>query len=104
MQTITSQIAFTFVDDTKALAAGSRKIVVALITDMFAAIRAKLMMPIEKIASASDVGGVLAMRAAVKARAKAIRSKRTRSRLPEERIRFDVLGIRSLFKSLHNLT
>jgi hypothetical protein len=51
MQTLTAEIAFTFVDDAMALMTGGVRIFVRF-----------LMSPIERLASACDVAGVLASR------------------------------------------
>lgn len=48
MQTLAAEIAFTFVDDATALIAGASRMVVRL-----------LMSPIERLANACDVAGVL---------------------------------------------
>jgi hypothetical protein len=48
MQTLAAQIAFTFVDDAKALMTGGIRIVVRF-----------LMSPVERLANACDVAGVL---------------------------------------------
>lgn len=51
MQTLAAQIAFAFVDDATALMTGAARIVVRM-----------LMSPIERLATACDVAGVLASR------------------------------------------
>jgi len=55
MQTLAAQIAFTFVDDAMALMTGGAGIVVRV-----------LMSPIERLANACDVAGVLAARRAAR--------------------------------------
>ena len=55
MQTLAAQIAFTFVDDAMALMTGVARIVVRV-----------LMSPIERLANACDVAGVLAARRAAR--------------------------------------
>jgi hypothetical protein len=55
MQTLALEIATTFVDDAVALIGGCARIIVQILTRPF-------MAPVERLANACDVGGVLASR------------------------------------------
>jgi hypothetical protein len=70
MQTLAAQIAFTFVDDAMALMTGGVRIVVRL-----------LMSPIERLANACDVAGVLAARRAARPNGADMVSPRRRHRM-----------------------
>ena len=64
MQTIISEIAFTFVDDVAALASGFVTVARDIAADMLASARARLLAPVERLARICDVGGVIAAREA----------------------------------------
>jgi len=85
MQTLVSQLTTTFVDDAIELARGFGKVIVQIVTA-----------PIERIANACDVGGVLAGRQSAQRRRDAM-SKTWPSRT---RRKFSL----SPFSSLHHLT
>jgi hypothetical protein len=70
MQTLAAQIAFTFVDDAMALMTGGVRIVVRL-----------LLSPIERLANACDVAGVLAARRAARPNSAEMVSRRRRHRM-----------------------
>jgi hypothetical protein len=106
MQTVISEIAFSFVDDAIALATGLGRLTVELARDLGAAARSRIMSPIDRLARACDVAGMLSARERAKAR---IRTKaRTRARsigTPRHREgRFDVFGILAAFRTLRDLT
>ena len=94
MQTVISQIAFSFVDDGIALATGAKRITIDLALDVLAAARTRLMAPIDRLARACDVAGILSAREA-KRRLKADSPRRGR---------FDVFGIFATFRTLRELT
>jgi hypothetical protein len=96
MQTVISEIAFTFVDDAIALAAGFKRIALELARDLVAAGRARIMAPIDRLARACDVAETLSARDRVK------RPQTCAPRRP--RYRFDVLRIRAAFRTLRELT
>jgi|HubBroStandDraft_2_1064218.scaffolds.fasta_scaffold2970613_1 hypothetical protein len=96
MQTVISEIAFTFVDDALALAVGFKRIARELARDLVAAGRARIMAPIDRLARACDVAGTLSTRDRVK------RDKICALHSP--RYRFDVLRIRAAFRTLRDLT
>lgn len=62
MQTLTSQIALSFVDDAKALATGAGRLVRLLTVDALVALRNRMMAPIDRLAAACDVTGIRALR------------------------------------------
>jgi hypothetical protein len=62
MQTIISEIAFTFVDDAVALASGFVTVARDLAADMLASARARILAPVDRLARICDVGGVIAAR------------------------------------------
>ena len=64
MQTIISEIAFTFVDDAVALASGFVTVARDIAADMSASARARILAPVDRLARMCDVGGVLAAREA----------------------------------------
>jgi hypothetical protein len=104
MQTVLSEIAFTFVDDAVALAAGFKRIALELVRDRIAAARALIMAPIDRIARACDVGGTLSPQHQADrttsrgARPNPARGPRTGAP------RFDVLRIRATLRTLRELT
>jgi hypothetical protein len=64
MQTIISEIAFTFVDDAVALASGFVSVARDIAAEMLESARARLLAPVDRLARACDVGGVIAAREA----------------------------------------
>ncbi|WP_025031951.1 hypothetical protein [Bradyrhizobium sp. DOA9] len=88
MQTLAVDIATTFVDDA-----------VALVTGLGRAVLRFAMAPINRIANACDVAGVLAER---RATFRMWRADRARAR--QERRRFSLLGRLSPFRQLAHLT
>ena len=96
MQTVISEIAFTFVDDAIALATGFKRVALELARDLVAAGCARIMAPIDRLARACDVAGTLTTRDRVR------RHKTCAPRSP--RYRFDVLRIRAAFRTLRDLT
>jgi hypothetical protein len=99
MQTIISEIAFTFADDAAALVTGFTAIVRDMTVETFMAARKRILAPVDRLARACDVGGVIAAREA------AITRSRYRSanwqRTPAPRRLRDRLNI---FRGLHDLT
>jgi hypothetical protein len=96
MQTVISQIASTFVDDAITLTAGLGRIAVDLVTDLLASARSRLMAPIDRLARACDVAGIISARDAAKTR--------SRSAPRRRRVRIDVFGILATFRTLRDLT
>jgi hypothetical protein len=68
MQTIISEIAFTFVDDAIALARGLVDVARTLAAENFSAIRARISAPVDRLARACDVGNVIPAREAAATR------------------------------------
>jgi hypothetical protein len=101
MQTVISQIASTFVDDAIALIAGFGRITVDLATDLLASTRSRLMAPIDRLARACDVAGILSARDAPPSRGANLAKTRAPRR---RRNRIDVLGILATFRTLRDLT
>jgi hypothetical protein len=64
MQTIISEIAFTFVDDAVALARGFVLVARDIAAEMLASARARILAPVDRLARTCDVGGVIAAREA----------------------------------------
>ncbi len=64
MQTIVSELAFTFVDDAVALVTGFTGIVRDMAVETFTAARKRILAPVDRLARACDVGGVIAAREA----------------------------------------
>ncbi len=99
MQTIISEIAFTFVDDAAALVTGFAGIVRDIAVESFTAVRKRVLAPVDRLARACDVGGVIAAREAE------IRRSRYQAahwqRRPAPRRWRDRLNI---FRGLHDLT
>jgi hypothetical protein len=99
MQTIISEIAFTFVDDAVALARGFVSVARDIAAEMLASAHARILAPVDRLARACDVGGVIAAREAATPR----RRHRATSWQPRPaprrwRDRFNV------FRGLHDLT
>jgi hypothetical protein len=64
MQTIISEIAFTFVDDAVALASGFVTVARGVAADVLTSARARILAPVDRLARTCDVGGVIAAREA----------------------------------------
>jgi hypothetical protein len=101
MQTVISQIAFTFVDDAIALTTGFARITADLAIDVLAAARNRMMAPVDRLARACDVAGILSARDAVKTRCHSTPPNLTKPRAPR---RFDIFGILATFRALRELT
>jgi hypothetical protein len=99
MQTIISEIAFTFADDAAALVTGFAGIVRDMTVETFMAARKRVLAPVDRLARACDVGGVVAAREAAMTRSR-YRSA-NRQRTPAPRRWRDRLNI---FRGLHDLT
>jgi hypothetical protein len=99
MQTIISEIAFTFVDDAAALATGFAGILRGMAVETFMAARKRVLAPVDRLARACDVGGVVAAREAATTRSRH-RGANWR-RTPAPRRWRDRLNI---FRGLHDLT
>jgi hypothetical protein len=84
MQTLTARLACDFADDANAILTGACRLAVIMTRDAWETVTAKATAPLDRMARACDVGGVLDIR----------RAKRN----------FDILGVRRLFRSLNNLT
>jgi hypothetical protein len=102
MQTVLSEIAFTFVDDAIVLATGFGRFTAELASDLGVAARRRIMAPIDRLARACDVAGILPARNQSKTKTK-IETK-TKTRAPRRGGRFDVLGMRATFRNLRDLT
>ena len=99
MQTIISEIAFTFVDDAAALMTGFAGIVRDLAVETFTAARKRALAPVDRLARACDVGGVIAAREAAAMRSRAPAANWQRMPAPRRwRDRFNV------FRGLYDLT
>ena len=96
MQTVLSEIAFTFVDDAIVLATGFGRFTAELASDLGVAARRRIMAPIDRLARACDVAGILPARNQSKTK--------TKTRAPRRGGRFDVLGMRATFRNLRDLT
>ena len=99
MQTIISEIAFTFADDAAALVTGFTGIVRDMTVETFMAARKRVLAPVDRLARACDVGGVIAAREAAMTRSRC-RSANWQRTLAPRRWR-DRLNI---FRGLHDLT
>jgi hypothetical protein len=99
MQTIISEIAFTFADDAAALVTGFTGIVRDMTVETFMAARKLILAPVDRLARACDVGGVIAAREAptMRSRYRSANWQRT----PAPRRWRDRLNI---FRGLHDLT
>jgi len=99
MQTIISEIAFTFVDDAVALASGFASVARDIAAEMLSSARARLLAPVDRLARICDVGGVLAAReAATLRRRHRATSWQSRPAPRRWRDRFNI------FRGLHDLT
>jgi hypothetical protein len=96
---IISEIAFTFVDDAAALVAGLKDIVRDMAVETFMAARKHVLAPVDRLARACDVGGVIAAREAATMRSR-YRSANWQHTASPHRWR-DRLKI---FRGLHDLT
>jgi hypothetical protein len=94
-QTVISEIAFSFVDDAIALATGFGRITTELARDLSAAVRTRIMAPIDRLARACDVAGSLSARDQIKAKPHSTGRRGGR---------FDVLGVLAAFRTLRDLT
>lgn len=99
MQTVISQLAFTFVDDAVALATGFLGLCRDLAVEAFNSIRRRMLAPVERLARACDVGGVIAAREVATTRSRARGA--NRHRRPGPRGWRDRLNP---FRGLHDLT
>jgi hypothetical protein len=99
MQTIVSEIAFTFVDDAAALIGGFVGILRQTAVAALWAGRERVLAPVDRLARACDVGGVIAAReaAAIGSRYRGANGRRT----PAPGRRRDRLNI---FRGLYQLT
>jgi hypothetical protein len=105
MQTVISQIAFTFVDDAIALVTGFGKAVRYLTVDLLAAARARILAPVDRLARTCDVADILTAREAAMTRP--MYSLRNRTRTPARAPRnthFAALNVFAMFRSLRDLT
>lgn len=99
MQTIISEIAFTFVDDAAALASGFVTVARDIAAGMLASARARLLAPVDRLARICDVGGVIAAREAATVRRRHGANKWQTGPGPRRwRDRFNI------FRGLHDLT
>jgi hypothetical protein len=99
MQTIVSEIAFTFVDDAAALMGGLVAIVRDLTAETFTAARKLVLAPVDRLARACDVGGVIAARDAATRRSRYQAADWQRRPAPRRwRDRFNI------FRGLYDLT
>jgi FAD/FMN-containing dehydrogenase len=99
MQTIVSEIALTFVDDAAALVTGFAGIVRNMAVETFTAARKRVLAPVDRLARACDVGGVIAAREAGTTRSR--HGSANWQRAPAPRRWRDRLNI---FRGLHDLT
>ncbi len=76
MQTLISQIGFTFVEDAAALAQGFAHVVRTLAVETFTAMRARVFGPVDRLAEACDVGNVIPARRDVTARRRQFQTNR----------------------------
>jgi hypothetical protein len=105
MQTVISQIAFTFVDDAVALIAGFGRITVDLATDLLASTRSRFMAPIDRLARACDVAGIIPAQDAAKTRSRSGGTKLAGIQVLRRRQdRIGIFGIRATFRTLRDLT
>jgi len=98
MQTIVSELAFTFVDDAFALTKGAASVARDLVAEMFKSIRDRLLAPIDRLARACDVGNVLSARQAAMMRPRAQHAIRSAPAPRRLRDRFN------MFRGLRDLT
>jgi hypothetical protein len=102
MQTVISQIAFTFVDDAAALATGFGRAVRYMAINLLIAARARVWAPVDRLARACDVANVLPARQAPPARSWARSQKATPK--SSRNSRFAALNVFATFRSLRDLT
>ena len=99
MQTIISEIAFTFVDDAVALAKGFVTVAHDIAVDMLSSARARILAPVDRLARMCDVGGVIAAREAATRRRRHQATHWQTGPAPRRwRDRFNI------FRGLHDLT
>ncbi len=98
MQTIISEIAFTFVDDAVALARGFATVTRDVAVDMIVSARTRILAPVDRLARACDVGNVIPAREAAMTRFRVHGAPRKRTAARHERGRFNV------FRGLYDLT
>jgi hypothetical protein len=97
MQTIVSELAFTFVDDAIALARGAASVARDLAAETLKSIRARLFAPVDRLALACDVGNVLSDRQAAMTRPRTLRVIRSAPTPRRLRDRFNIFrGLRDL--------
>ncbi len=82
MQMVISQLAFTFVDDAIALAKGFGDSCRDLAVGIFTAARRRILAPVDRLARACDVGGVIAAREAAMTRFRHLGANRRRLSAP----------------------
>jgi hypothetical protein len=105
MQTVISQIASCFVDDAIALITGFGRITADLTTDILAAAGTRIMAPIDRLARACDVAGVITTRDASKTHSRSMGASQAEDRaLRRRRDRIDIFGIFAAFRTLRDLT
>lgn len=110
MQSVVSRMAFTFVDDSCALVKGAARILRDLAVDGLTAMRTTAMAPVDRIARASDVAGVLSAREAAAPPAGPRRPRLSREKTLALRARSErggrsgAFGIFSSLRALSNLT
>ena len=99
MQTVISELAFTFVDDAISLATGFLGLCRDLAVETFASARSRMLAPVERLARACDVGGVIAAREAATLRRRHQATNWQTGPAPRRwRDRFNI------FRGLHDLT
>ncbi len=99
MQTIMSEIAFTFIDDAAALVTGLGRVLRDVTVETFTAARTRILAPIDRLARACDVGGVIAARDAATMRFRTRGANWQRTTAPRRlRDRFNI------FRGLYDLT
>jgi hypothetical protein len=105
MQTVISQIAFTFVDDAIAVATGFGRAVRYLTIDLLVAARARMMAPVDRLARACDVAHVLPARetALTRARYRGVSRIAAPAKAPSN-TRFAALNVFATFRSLRDLS
>jgi hypothetical protein len=97
MQTIVSELAFTFVDDAIALAKGAASVARDLVAEMFKSIRDRLLAPVDRLARACDVGDILSGRQAAMTRSRTLHVIRSAPAPRRLRNRFNIFrGLRDL--------
>jgi hypothetical protein len=105
MQTVISQITFTFVDDAMALATGFGRAVRYLTIELLVAARARMMAPVDRLARACDVANVLPARqaAVTHLRYRCSKWNGTSAKAPRS-TRFAALNVFATFRSLRDLS